>query len=50
MAVRDQSKRRLNIRSLDNSYLLRGEIPPPCCWVESIDHGVANEHQSPKLV
>ena len=37
-------------RLVNNSYILRGEIPPPCCWVESVGHRVATEHQSLKLV
>ncbi|MDE5067623.1 MAG: hypothetical protein O4752_00085 [Trichodesmium sp. St4_bin8_1] len=31
---------------MDNSYVLSGEIPPPCCWVESIGHTAANEYQN----
>ncbi len=31
---------------MENSYILRGEIPPPRCWVESIDHTGETEHQT----
>ena len=31
---------------MNNSYILRGEIPPPCCWVESIGHIGKTEHQT----
>ncbi|NEP80379.1 MAG: hypothetical protein F6K17_10090 [Okeania sp. SIO3C4] len=30
----------------ENSYILRGEIPPPCCWVESIGHTGETEYQT----
>ena len=31
---------------MDNPYVLSGEIPPPCCWVENIGHTTTTEHQS----